>query len=127
MVNEGPQRPDTLLEMDIRFRRFARDRICVLQRLAQFQVVETDVALGAKSFLTRNPNSEARPPRALLDAPRVQPSDARWPGEASESFRSGRCFPRWRGKRRPRRARSPVRLRISDLSVRVDFQNALRS
>src|SRR5439155_21088422 len=86
MVDQGPQRPDALLEMGFRFRRFARDRICVLQRLAQLRVAEKDVAVGAKSFLTRNPNLGARPPRALLDAPRVQPSDARWPGEASESF-----------------------------------------
>ena len=58
MVDQGPQRPDALLEMGFRFRRFARDRICVLQRLAQFRVAEKCVAVGAKSFLIGNPNWE---------------------------------------------------------------------
>src|SRR5437879_201513 len=86
MVNEGPQRPDALLEMDIRFRSFACDRMCVLQRLAQFQLAEKCVAVGAKSFLTRNPNWGARPPRALLNAPRVSRLSNGGLGEASESF-----------------------------------------
>ncbi len=58
MVDQGPQRPDALLEMGFRFRRFARDRICVLQRLSQFRVAEKCVAVGAKSFLIGNPNWE---------------------------------------------------------------------
>jgi len=61
---------------------------------------------GRKIIFNRKSELGACPPRALLDAPRVQPSDARWPG-----------FPRGRGKPRPRRARSPIRLRISDLSA----------
>jgi len=41
---------------------------------------------GRKIIFNRKSELGACPPRALLDAPRVQPSDARWPGEASESF-----------------------------------------